>query len=318
MSSAQQRKPLIGYGLYLVAAALFGFNGTVSKTLLATGISAARLSQLRATLAFLVLLAIVLLTKRATLRVSSWREARLLAMYGIAGVMMTQFMFFYSIHLIPVGITLIIEFTSPFMVAVWARVRTGRPIGARVLVGMAVAFTGLVLISQVWLGFQLNAVGVLFAWGAALSLAVYFVLGEAATSAPYRRDPLSVTMFGFMGSALVWALVQPWWSFPWHYLAGLSEPWGSAHWRLPLWLLVCSMVLFGTVVTFWVVLMSFRHISATQASSFGMAEPVLASITAWLLIGEALSAWQVTGIVVAALGILYAERSRMQPLEFVE
>ena len=73
MSSAQQRKPLIGYGLYLVAAALFGFNGTVSKTLLATGISAARLSQLRATLAFLVLLAIVLLTKRATLRVSSWR-----------------------------------------------------------------------------------------------------------------------------------------------------------------------------------------------------------------------------------------------------
>lgn len=308
----------MGYGLYLIAAALFGFNGTVSKTLLATGISAARLSQLRSTLAFIVLFVVVLLTKRASLRVSSWREGRMLAMYGIAGVMMTQFLYFFSIHLIPVGITLIIEFTAPFMVAVWARIRTGRAIGTRVFTGMAVAFAGLVLISQAWLGFQLDPVGVMFAWGAAVSLAVYFVLGEVATSAPYHRDPLSVTMFGFLGSTVLWAVVQPWWSFPWHYLAGLSEPWGSAHWRLPLWLLVCSMVLLGTVTTFWLVLMSFRHISAAQASSFGMAEPVLASIIAWLLIGEALSAWQVAGIAIAALGILYAERSRMQPMEYVE
>ena len=318
MTAPAVRRPIVGYGLYLAAAALFGFNGTVSKTLLATGITAARLSQLRATLAFLVLLVAVLVTNRSSLRIRSMRELRLLAGYGIAGVMLTQYMYFASIHRIPVGISLIIEFTAPFMVALWMRVARGVPVGRRVLLGMLVAFGGLVLIAQVWNGFQLDTLGVLYAWGAAIALAIYFVLGEAATQAPYQRDPLSVTMYGFAASTLVWAVLQPWWSFPWQQLSGLSEPWSSAHWRVPLWLLVCSMVLLGTVVTFWLVVSSFRHITAAQASSFGMAEPVLASVIAWLLIGEALNGWQVTGIAVAALGILVAERSRVQPVEFVE
>ncbi len=318
MSNDAVRKPLIGYGLYLVVAVLFGLNGTVSKTLLATGISAARLSQLRATFAFLVLLLGVLLTNRVALRIRSRSELRVLLTYGIAGVMLTQFMYFYAIHLIPIGIALIIEFTAPFMVALWTRVRTGQAIGARVMIGMAIAFLGLLFISQFWLGFRLNAVGVLFAWGAALALAIYFVLGEAITAAPFHRDPLSATMFGFAASSAVWAVAQPWWSFPWHYLSGRSEPWGAAHWRLPLWLLVLFMVLLGTVTTFWLTLKSYRHITAAQASSFGMAEPVLASVAAWLLIGETLSVWQVAGIAVAAAGILYAERSRAQPVEYVE
>lgn len=318
MSAPAQRRPIVGYGLYLAAAALFGFNGTVSKTLLATGISAARLSQLRATLAFLVLLIAVLVTNAKRLRIQSRAEFRLLAAYGTAGVMLTQFLYFAAIHRIPVGIALIIEFTAPFMVAVWLRVAKGVAIGRRVIVGMLVAFSGLVLIAQVWNGFQLDTLGVLYAWGAAIALAIYFVLGEMATQAPHHRDPLSITLYGFAASSAVWAVLQPWWGFPWHYLSGLSEPWGSAGWRLPLWLLVCSMVLLGTVVTFLLVVSSFRHITAAQASSFGMAEPVLASIIAWLLIGESLSAWQVTGIAVAGIGIAYAERSRAQPVEFVE
>ena len=318
MNPPAQRRPLVGYGLYLAAAALFGFNGTVSKTLLATGISAARLSQLRASLAFVVLLIAVLATNPKVLRIRSRAEFRLLAAYGTAGVMLTQFLYFAAIHRIPVGIALIIEFTAPFMVAVWLRISQGVAIGRRVIAGMLIAFAGLVLIAQVWNGFALDTLGVLYAWGAAIALAIYFVLGEMATRAPYRRDPLSITLYGFAASSAVWALLQPWWSFPWHYLAGRSEPWGSAGWRLPLWLLVCSMVLLGTVVTFLLVVSSFRHITAAQASSFGMAEPVLASIIAWMLIGESLSVWQVAGIAVAAVGIAYAERSREQPVEFVE
>ncbi len=318
MSQTQRRNPAVGYALYLTAAALFGFNGTVSKTLLATGISAARLSQLRVSLALLVMLAVVLVTRRASLRITSWAELRLLAGYGIAGVMMTQFLYFVAIHLIPVGITLIIEFMSPFLVAFWMWGRHGERVSARVWSGMGVAFLGLVLIAQVWQGFVLNGLGVLAAFGAMVALAAYFVLGERATAAPHNRDAVSVTMFGFAGAALVWAIVQPWWSFPWHYLQGDSEPWGSMGWRLPLPLLVASMVLLGTVTTFWLVVASFQHISATQASSIGMLEPVLASVIAWMLIGESLTFWQVVGILVSAAGILYAERSRITPAEYVD
>lgn len=318
MSNTQRRNPAVGYALYLCAATLFGFNGTVSKTLLASGISAARLSQLRVTLAFLVMLAVVLVTKRSALRITSRAELRLLLGYGVFGVMLTQYLYFVAIHLIPVGIALIIEFLAPFAVAFWMRITTGERLSSRVWSGMVAALVGLVLIAQVWEGFQLNGLGTVAAFGAMAALAVYFIMGERATAAPYNRDAVSVTMFGFGGATLVWAVVQPWWSFPWHYLGGLSEPWGSAGLQLPLPLLVGSMVLLGTVTTFWLVVASFKHINAAQASSIGMAEPVLASIIAWLLIGEALTPWQIAGIVITASGIMFAERNRIRSSEFVD
>jgi drug/metabolite transporter (DMT)-like permease len=318
LNGAQHRNPAIGYGLYLIAAALFGFNGTVSKTLLASGISAARLSQLRVSLAFVVMFLVVLATRRAALRITSWAELRLLAVYGVFGVMLTQFLYFVAIHRIPVGIALIIEFLAPFAVALWMRATKGERLSSRVWLGMCAALAGLVLIAQVWQGFKLDGLGTVAAFGAMAALAVYFIMGEAATAAPHNRDAVSVTMFGFAGAAMVWALVQPWWTFPWHQLSGLSAPWGSMGWRLPLPLLVASMVLLGTVTTFWLVVASFKHINAAQASSIGVAEPVLASIIAWALIGESLTVWQVIGIVITGSGILFAERNRIRSSEFVE
>ncbi|MEY4348554.1 MAG: hypothetical protein RIS43_973, partial [Actinomycetota bacterium] len=47
------RNPIRGYAMYVIAASLWAINGTVSKTLLDTGISSMRLSQLRVSAAWL-------------------------------------------------------------------------------------------------------------------------------------------------------------------------------------------------------------------------------------------------------------------------
>ena len=57
-------------------------------------------------------------------------------------------------------------------------------------------------------------------------------------------------------------------------------------------------------------LMAMKHISAQQASAVGMLEPVLASIVAWMVMGEVLSLWQVVGGAVTLAGIGIAEVSR--------
>ena len=305
-----QRRPALGYFYALAAAAFFGFNGTVSKTLLATGIPEARLSQLRLTLAFFVMFAVVAMTRPAALRIRSWAEARLLLAYGVLGIMATQFFYFYSIHRIPIGITLIIEFTSPFIVAFWFQVTRGERITAQVWLGMCVALAGLVLIAQVWNGFTLDPAGVIAAIIATIALAIFFIIGQIATSPPYSRDSLSLVMWGFFSGSVMWSIILPWWDFPWHYLVGMSEPWSSWQLRLPLPLLVASMVLLGSALTFSLNVAALHHISAAQASSIGMAEPVLGFIIAWLLIDEVLSPWQVLGILVTVLGITLAERSR--------
>ena len=85
------------------------------------GIDATVLSQVRATAAFLILLAFVAITRPAALRLRR-SELPLLLVYGVLGIALTQVLYFASIERLPIGITLLIEFTAPLVIAVWFRV----------------------------------------------------------------------------------------------------------------------------------------------------------------------------------------------------
>ena len=63
-------------------------------------------------MAFLILLAFVALTNRAALRLRR-SELPLLIVYGVLGIALTQFLYFAAIERLPIGITLLIEFTAP-------------------------------------------------------------------------------------------------------------------------------------------------------------------------------------------------------------
>ena len=310
LSPAVNRRPALGYALYLTASALFALNGSVSKVLLETGIPSTRLSQLRVTAAFLVLLVVVLLTNRSALRLRRAEIPRLLV-YGILGIAMTQWLYFVSIARLPVGVALLIEFTAPIMVALWFRFGEGEPVRSAVWWGLILALIGLTLVSQVWQGFTLDVVGVVAAFGAAIALVIYYVTGERGVSGAGARDPVSLTMWGFAAAALFWAVVQPWWSYPWHALENPTSATGALT-AVPTWLLVAYLVVLGTVVPFWLALASMRHLRASQASTMGMSEPVIASVLAWLLLGEVLAPVQVAGGAVVLVGVYLAERARAQ------
>ncbi len=302
------RKPLRGYALYVIAASLWAVNGTVSKTLLDTGISSMRLSQLRVSAAWLILFVIIAVTRPAALKFANKKEARLLALYGLLGVTMTQWLYFIAIHLLPVGVALIIEFTAPLMVAVWVKFAWNHHVPRMTWVGLGIALLGLIFITEVWNGFSLNVMGVLAAAGAAAALALYFLAGEKAMHSDTPRDSLSLTMWGFAFATAFWAILQPWWSFPWSYLHGSPAHLGSLTVALPI--LALWMVVLGTVVPFWLALRAMGDITAAQASATGMTEPVLASLFAWLAMGEVLSTWQVIGGAVTLAGIVIGENAK--------
>lgn len=309
VAPARVRHPATGYLLYLVAACLFALNGTISKSILLSGIDPARLSQLRVTLAFLILLVVVAITRPSALRVRR-KEIPVLLAFGILGIAMTQYLYFVAINLLPVGIALLIEFTAPIMVALWFRFGMHQAVNRKVWAGLALALTGLALVGQVWKGFTLDGLGVIAAFGAAAALALYYLLGDRQVRQPEPRDPVSLTMWGFGAAALFWAIAQPWWSFPWTALTGDGYPLGADGAAVPIWMLCSYMVILGTVVPFWLVVVSLQHINASQASVIGMTEPLLASLIAWVALGEVLTPVQIVGAVVVLAGVLLAERSR--------
>lgn len=302
--------PFTGYALYLTAALLFALNGTVAKSILLTGIDPARLSQLRVTGAFLVLLLYVALRHPTALRLTK-KEIPVLLAYGILGVAGTQYLYFVALTYLPVSIALLIEFTAPIMIALWFRFAWKEPTKKTVWVALGMALTGLALVAQVWLGFALNAIGVLAALAAAVSLSLFYILGDRQLRVENPRDPISLTMWGFAAASLLWVVAQPWWSFPWEALSGDTEPLSDANISIPIWVMVVWMILFGTVITFSLVLASMKHLRASQASTVGLTEPLFATMIAWILLGEALTAMQVLGGALILSGVFIAERARL-------
>jgi drug/metabolite transporter (DMT)-like permease len=289
------------------AALLFAVNGTVSKVILETGLSSARLSQVRSTGAFAVLAAAILVVRPRSLRVGR-RELRLLAVFGLGGLAFVQLFYFLAIHRLEIGIALLLQYLAPLLVALWARYAFHEPVRRRIFVALALALVGLALMVEVWKGLVLDGAGVAFALSAAVAYAAYILLAERAVA---RRDPFSVSCYGFLFAALLWAVVQPWWSFPGDVpgrdvslLGHLSDV------HLPVWALMTWMVLLGTIAPFALVVAALRDISATRAGIVAMLEPVAGTVVAWLWLGESLGTGQLAGGAVVLAAILLAQTAR--------
>jgi drug/metabolite transporter (DMT)-like permease len=293
--------------MVVTSALLFGFNGSVSKVMLLGGFQSEPLTELRSMGAFLGLLAIVLVTRPATLRVP-WRELPVIAAYGILGIAATQWLYFVAIVRLPVGIALLLEFTAPLLVALWARFVQKEQVGRRVWVALALSLAGLALVAQVWGGLSLNGVGVAAGVTAAFVLCLYFVLGEHMVS---DRDPVSLTCLAFGFAALFWSIARPWWSFPFSLLGkqvSLLGNYGDI--QVPMWLLALSNIVLGTIVPFTLSIASLRHLRARQVGLLGMVEPVAATAIAFFWLAENLHPIQIVGGAVVLTGVIMAETSR--------
>ena len=309
VAPARARHPATGYALYLAAALLFSLNGTVAKTLLLGGMEATRLSQLRATLAFLILLVFIALTNRSALRLRR-SEIPLLLVYGILGIAMTQYLYFAAIQRLPIGVALLIEFTAPLMIAIWFRFGLRQPTKPAVWIALVAALGGLAIVAQVPEGLTLDPIGVAFAVGAAVALAVYYVTADMQVQRPAPRDPVSLTMWGMGAASLFWAIVTPWWSFPFEGLTGTLHLFGETGPAVPAAGLAAWMVVLGTVMPFSLVVLSMQHLRASQASVVGMTEPIFATAIAWLVLGEAFTPVQMGGAAVVLGSVLVAELNR--------
>jgi drug/metabolite transporter (DMT)-like permease len=309
VTPATRRHPATGYVLYLVAALLFALNGAVAKTLLLSGMEASRLSQLRATLAFLILLGFVALTRRSALRLRR-AEIPLMLVYGVFGIALTQYLYFAAIERLPIGVALLIEFTAPLMIAIWFRFGLGHPTKPAVWGALVAALVGLAIVAQVWEGLTLDPLGVAFAVGAAVALAIYYVTADMQVRRPDARDPISLTMWGMGAAALFWAIVAPWWSFPVDGLAGSLQLFGDGGPMVPAAGLAGWLVVLGTVLPFSLVILSMQHLRASQASVVGMTEPIFATVIAWIVLGESFTIAQMVGAGIVLASVLVAERNR--------
>jgi len=305
---ARTRHPRLGYLMAALAAVLWGINGAVSKTILATGLSSERLAQLRSLGAAFGLLLVVAVYAPSRLKIT-WREVPYLLAFGVAGLAFVQWLYFLAIHRLAIGVALLIEYLAPLLVALWARFVYRHHVRRRIWVALGLALVGLGLIVNLFGGGgKLSTAGVLFALGGAVAYMTYVLLAEHAVG---DRDPVSLLGWGFLFASLFWAVLSPWWTFPAHVVfrsTSLGGHLASSH--LPVWALAAWMIVLGTIIPFFLLVSALRHISATSAGIVAMLEPVAGALLAWAWLGESLDGVQLAGAAVVLGAIVLAQTAR--------
>jgi drug/metabolite transporter (DMT)-like permease len=117
--------------------------------------------------------------------------------------------------------------------------------------------------------------------------------------------------WGIGVAAIFWAIILPWWNFPFEYLTkSFSLEGNLSGYSAPGWVLILWIIIIGTVIPYLLTVTGIRELSAGTSSVIGMIEPIFAGVIAWVLLNEALSGIQLIGCAVVLFGIYLADKAR--------
>ena len=294
--------------LYLVLGAIFFSMNGVIVTLVLDHMTTFRLAQVRALGAFLLLFIFTFIQDRNSLKAQR-REIPTLLFYGIFGYAMVQLGYFIGIAQgVPLSLVLIIEFTAPIWIVLWIKFVRKSQVANDMWVAIALSLLGLILVAKVWEGFTFDLVGTLGALGAALALAIYFLMSK---SQGLKRSSQAMIVWGFGVSSAFWSIVLPIWNFPTEIFTTQINLQGRfSDYSAPGWLLIAYIIIFGTMVPYLFVVSGIQRLSASTSSVIGMLEPVIAGVFAWIWLAQSWSAIQLLGGIVVLIGVYIADRAK--------
>jgi len=295
--------------LMISAAMLFAFGGVAAKVLRSADMDAFRLTQIRTTGAALILITFAVLKGKSQLYARK-DELKDLIIFGTVGVAAVTSFYFFAIKYLYVSVALVIEFTASIWIVLYLRFIKKKQVSPIMWWGIACAFSGLFLLSQIWTGTTLHPLGVAVAFADAVALAIYFLLADRLSQ---KRSSISLMSWGIGVAAVFWALVLPWWNFPFEYLTNTYSLEGNlSNYSAPGWALILWIIVVGTVIPYLLTVTGIRELSASTGSVIGMIEPLFAGAIAWWLLSEAFNTTQLIGCAVLLLGIYLADKARAQ------
>jgi len=275
------------------------------------------LAQARATFSLLLLLPMLWMMRRATLRIRG-RDLAQFFLLGILGLAASNYLYYFAIQQTSVATAIVLQYVAPIWVLLYMLARKLQHATVQRVLGVVLAVIGCgVAVGLVsahsafpWLGLSgahFRAAGVLAAELAAISFAFYNVYAQHLVQ-KYNR--WTVLLYALLGASVFWQLVNP----PWKIAA--------LHYSSGQWLFLLAFAITSMLVPFSFYFAGLQHLDPTRAVVTACLEPVWAIALTALLLGELVSPMQVVGIgLVLAATILVQRpdrRSAREPIIAVE
>ncbi|MDT8900214.1 DMT family transporter [Anaeroselena agilis] len=241
------------------------------------GVNVNTLLFLRFTLTALFLFAYAGARKQA-FTVSRRQLALLFALGGICYSAQSS-LFFSSLHYIPASLTSLLLYTHPLFVAILASIVDKERLTRSNILAIVLSMTGLVFVLGASPA-EVNLIGILMAFGAAVVYSAYLLLGTRLVK---QMSPLVTSAFVASFAAL--SLL----------VAGIAAGKLSLALSATAWMAVAGIVAFATIMAMLALFRSLELIGPTRTSILSMIEPLLTFSFSALLFGDRLTPLQLAG-----------------------
>jgi drug/metabolite transporter (DMT)-like permease len=286
-----------GLGFAVLSAMSFGLSGTLAKGLLDAGWSAGAAVAVRVAIAALVLLGPAMVVLRGR-----WHLLRgnlpVIGAYGLVAVAGCQLAYFNAVDHMQVGVALLIEYTAPVAVIGWLWLRYGQRPGPTTLAGAAVAAVGLVFVLDLVSGADLDLLGVVWALGAMVGAAVYFILSALEDNGlppiVLAAGGLVLGAVALLAAGAVGLVPMAWTTRPVAY-DGVTVAW---------WLPLLGLGVVTAALAYVTGIAAGRRLGSRLASFVALLEVLFALVFAWLLLDEVPRAVQALGGLLILAGVV--------------
>jgi drug/metabolite transporter (DMT)-like permease len=286
-----------GLAFAVVSAVTFGMSGALARGLLDTGWSAGSITLVRVGLAAAVLTPFGLTALRGRWHLLR-RNLGLLAGYGAIAVAGAQFCYFSAVQHMQVGPAILIEFTAPAVVVVYLWLRHGQRPGRMTLAGAGLAAVGLVLVLDLVSGADLSVRGVMWALGAMVGCATYFIISADEDNG---LPPLVLAWGGLTAGAIGLGVLGISGVLP---LNASTTTTSYAAMTVTWWAPLVVLGLVTAALAYVAGIAAGRRLGSRLASFVALLEVVSSVWWAWLLLHELPGAVQLIGGVLILAGVV--------------
>lgn len=223
------------------------------------------------------------------------RDTIALLLLGTLGNGLYQILFVEGIALTRASDAALLISASPAYIAMIGRLRGTERVSSRGVVGIALSILGMALVvvgtTSDGADHRATLIGDSILLISALCWSVYTVYLQPYTHRTGGVHLSAVTMIGGMVPLLAAAAPA---MFATHWLALPARVWGS----------ITYSGLFALVIAYLFWYHGVRVLGPTRTAMYSNLQPVFAVIVAWLILGEAITGWQVAGAASIIGGLL--------------
>ncbi|MBY6036477.1 DMT family transporter [Fictibacillus nanhaiensis] len=289
-----------GIGLALAGASLWGFSGNAAEWIFShSAVTATWLVSVRMVLAGALLLLLVSWNSNIFTVWKNKRDRVTLLLFSLTGMLGAQLTFFLSIEAGNAPTATLLQFLGPVFITIYFALKLFKWPKRKEWIAVLLALSGtFLLLTNGSLDYITVSKEAIF-WGvlSGISVAVYTVYPVGLL-----KRYSSATIVGW--AMLLGGLSVSIWTQPWKI--------GFVDWSQSLIWMLAFVVIFGTLLPFYLYLDSLKYITSTETSLLGSAEPLVATIVSVIWLGTSFGSFQSIGgmlIILTVFLLSFPEKS---------